>query len=79
VHDDVKSDVSTLHQNAKGLVSGVSSFVVKTEDTQTGTVKSVAHDATTLDSNVSHDLSNLAMPLAIGAVAIAGVMILAKK
>jgi hypothetical protein len=32
-----------------------------------------------LGSNVSHNLSNMAMPLAIGAVAIAGVMILAKK
>jgi phage-related protein len=78
VHDDVKGVVSTLHEDAKGLVSGVSSLVVKTEDTLSGTVKEVAKDATTLGSNVSHDLSNMAMPLAIGAVAIAAVMILKK-
>jgi hypothetical protein len=77
VHDDVKGVVSTLHQDAKGLVSGVSMLVVKTEDTLSGTVK-VAKDATTLGSNVSHDLSNMAMPLAIGAVAIAVVLILKK-
>jgi hypothetical protein len=79
VHDDVKSVVSTLYQDAKGLVSRVSSLIVKTEDTLAGTVKLVAHDSIILGSNVSHDLSNMAMPLAIGTIAIAGVMILAKK
>jgi hypothetical protein len=49
---------------------------VKTEDVLMGTVKVVVHDATTLSSNVLHDLSNMAMLLAIGAVAIAVVMIL---
>jgi hypothetical protein len=81
--------VSTLHDDAKGLVGGVSTLVEKTEDTISGTVKSVTHDATSLGKDVSHDvsslgsniskdLSSMAMPLAIGAVAIAAVMILKK-
>jgi hypothetical protein len=78
IHDDMKGVVSTLHDDAKGLVGGVSTLVVKTEDALMGTVKAVAHDTTTLGSNVSHDLSNMAMPLAIGAVAIGAVMILKK-
>jgi hypothetical protein len=78
IHDNVKGVVSTLHEDAKGLVGGVSTLVVKTEDALTGTVKAVVHDATTLGSNMSHDLSNMAMPLAIGAVATAAVMILKK-
>jgi hypothetical protein len=70
--------MSTLYEDAKGLVGGVSTLVVKTEDALMGTVKAVAYDATILDSNMLHDLSNMAMPLAIGAVAIAAVMILKK-
>jgi phage-related protein len=79
VHDDVKSVVSTLHEDAKGLVGRVSTLIVKTEDALTGMVKEVARNATALGSNISHDLSNMAMPLAIGTVATAGVMILSKK
>jgi hypothetical protein len=42
IHDDVKRVVSTLHDVAKGLVGGVSTLVIKTEDMLTGTVKAVA-------------------------------------
>jgi hypothetical protein len=70
--------MSTLHDDAKGLVGRVSMLVVKTENALTGTVKAVAYDATTLGSNVLHDLSNIAIPLAIGAIAIAVVIILKK-
>jgi phage-related protein len=55
VHDDVKKVTSTLYEDAKGLVSGVSKLVVKTKDMLSGTVKEVAKDATTLGSNVSHN------------------------
>jgi phage-related protein len=78
VHDDVKGAVSTLHDDVKGLVGGVSTLVVKTEDTLAGTVKEVAQDAKSLGSNVSHDLSAMSWPLVIGAVAIAGVLLLKK-
>jgi hypothetical protein len=53
-------------------------LVVKTENALTGMVKAVARDATTLSSNVLHDLSNMMMSLAIGAVEIAVMMILKK-
>jgi phage-related protein len=56
VHNDVKGVVSTLHEDAKSLVGQVSTLVVKTEDALTGTVKEVAQDATSLRSNVSHDV-----------------------
>jgi hypothetical protein len=68
--------MSTLHDDAKGLVGGTSTLVEKTENVLTGTVKAVTHNTT--GSNVSHDLSNMAMPLAIGAVTIVAVMILKK-
>lgn len=78
VHEDVKGIVSTVHDDVKGLVSGVDQIVEKTEDTVAGVYKDVVHEAGSLGTNLGKDLSSMGMPLAIGAVAIAAVMLMNK-
>eukprot|EP01127_Copromyxa_protea_P013422 TRINITY_DN3620_c0_g1_i10.p3 TRINITY_DN3620_c0_g1~~TRINITY_DN3620_c0_g1_i10.p3 ORF type:complete len:113 (+),score=3.56 TRINITY_DN3620_c0_g1_i10:1954-2292(+) len=78
VSGGVKSIVSTAHKDVTGIVSGVSNIITHGQDAVTGTIKEVSHDVRDLGSNVSHDLSSMAMPLAIGGVAIAALMLMKK-
>jgi phage-related protein len=85
----VESVVQTLHQDARDLVSGAGNLIGKTEDTykdvvvgvfdKTGsTITGVADSARGAVGDVSKGLGQLGWPLAVGAVAVAAVMLLKK-
>lgn len=79
LHDDAASLVKGANANYNNVVKGVSNLVVHTEDSLTGVVKVVSHDVKDLGSNVASDISNMAMPLAIAAVAIGGAYYMSQK
>lgn len=79
VHDDVKGIIGGVHDDARNIIKGVKQVTVHTEDTVSGIIKEVSHDAKDLGVSVGKDLSQMSWPLAVGAVAVAGVFLLTQK
>lgn len=88
-YSKAESVVQTLHQDARDLVGGAKDIVVKTEDVYkdvvgnvidktASTVVGVADDARGAVGDVSKGLGQLGWPLAVGAAAVAAVMLLKK-
>lgn len=87
--DKAETVVAAIHQDARDLVGGAGGLVRDTEKAYVGvvgnivnksadTVQSIGHDAGGAVRDASNALGNLGMPLAIGAVALAAVMLMKK-
>lgn len=74
----VRNVVRTVHRDAVDLVKGVGHVIDKTQERTAQVLTTTVTSAQRLGSDVSSNISNMAMPLAIGAVAVAAVMIMSK-
>lgn len=90
VYTKAEKVATIIHQDARDLVGGVGStvqtaekevinLVGKMSDNSTKLIGGLGNNAQGAIGDVSKGLGNIAMPLAIGAVAVAGLYLFAKK
>ena len=79
VWDTITGVVSTVHDDVKGVIGGAKDIITHTEDTVGGTIGGLGNNVQKSVSSVSSALSEMAMPLALGGVAVAFIYLQQQK